>query len=56
MNVQECPFTKKVLEELKITNDVTEKEKLIASIKSFICGSPTDRTVCCEVDIGKYQI
>ena len=51
MKVQECPYTNQILEELKTTNDNKEKAKLIASIKSLICGSSTDRTVCCDVDI-----
>ena len=56
VKVQECPHTKKMLEDLRATNDVKEKEKLVASLKSLICGSSTDRTVCCDVDNGEYQI
>ena len=57
MKVQECPYTKKLLEQFEETNDTKEKEKLIASIRSRICGSSTDRTVCCDVDnYGDYLI
>ena len=56
MKVQECPYTKKLLEVLAITNDVNVKAPLIASIKSLICNNPNDRTVCCEVDNGEHQI
>ena len=45
-----------MLEDLTATNDAKEKEKLIASLKSKICGNPSDQTVCCDVDNGKYQI
>ena len=40
-----------MLEDLRVTNDAKEKAKLIASIKLLICGSSTDKTVCCDVDI-----
>ena len=39
------------MEDLRTINDAKEKEKLIASIKSLICGSSTDRTVCCGLTI-----
>ena len=52
IKVQECQHTKNMLEELRTTNDVKEKEKLINSMKTLICGSPTDKTVCCDIDNG----
>ena len=53
MKIEECPYTNKLIEELRTTTDANEKAKLIASIKSLICGSSNDRTVCCDVDIGE---
>ena len=53
MKIEECPHTNKLIEELRTTTDANEKAKLIASIKSLICGSSSDRTVCCDVDIGE---
>ena len=44
-----------MLDDLTTTNDAKEKEKLITSIKSLICGSSSDRTVCCDSDNGEYQ-
>ena len=53
--VQDCPYTKKLLEQFEEANDAKEKEKLKASIRSRICGSSADRKVCCDVDNdGKY--
>ena len=51
MKVQDCPYTKEILEKIAKTNDAKEKEKLITFIRSRICGIPADRTVCCE----KYE-
>ena len=57
MKVQDCPFTKKLLEQFEETDDAKEKEKLIVSIRSRICGSSSDRTVCCDVDNnGEYSL
>ena len=53
MNVQECPYTKKVLEELAMTNDVKIKENLITSIRSLICGNVADKTICCDNNNGE---
>ena len=45
------------MEDLRTTNDAKEKEKMIASIKSLICGSTVDRTVCCDIDKnGEYLL
>ena len=44
-----------MLEDLTATNDAKEKEKLIASIRSRVCGNSSDRTVCCDTTVnGKY--
>ena len=56
IKVQECPSTNKMLEALKTIDDAKEKEKLISSIRSLICGRSTDRTVCCDNDNGEYLI
>ena len=45
-----------MLEEGVTTNDARIKEKLISDIRSMRCGSVSDRTVCCDIDNGKYQI
>ena len=42
-----------MLEEAVTTNDAKIKEKKIADIKTMICGSISDRTVCCDIDNGK---
>ena len=54
IKVLECPLTKKMLEDLTATNDAKEKEKLINSIKSKICGNTSDITVCCDIVNGEY--
>ena len=44
-----CPETKEMMEELVTMNDTNPKRgKMIDSIRSLICGSPTDQTVCCK--------
>ena len=55
ISVHECPYTNRTLENLMTTNDAKEKEKMIASVKSLICGSTVDKTVCCDIDNnGEY--
>ena len=54
IKIQECPSTKKALEHMTTITDATEKEKIIASIKSLICGRITERTVCCDIENGEY--
>ena len=57
IKVLECPLTKKMLEDLTATNDAKEKEKLIASIRSRVCGNSSDKTVCCDTTVnGEYNI
>ena len=58
MKVQECPYTQNILKELETrnVNDGKEREKLITSIKSLICGNSTDHTVCCDINNGEYKI
>ena len=45
-----------MLEALKTIDDAKEKEKLISSIRSLICGRSTDGTVCCDNANGEYLI
>ena len=56
MKIQECPFAMNILEKMRTTDDPQEKEKLKTSIRSRICGTLSDKTVCCDVENGEYRI
>ena len=53
MKIQECPFAMNILEKMRTTDDPKEKEKLKTSIRSRICGTLSDKTVCCDVENGE---
>ena len=55
MGVLECPYTKAMMEKLIATDDADERGYLICYLRSQICGSPTNRTVCCDIDNGEYS-
>ena len=47
-----CPETKEMMEELVTMNDTNLiRGKMIDSIRSLNCGSPTNQTVCCKEGI-----
>jgi len=47
--IKECPYTRKLFAQVKATDDAEEKGKLISAIRLRVCGSSTDRTVCCDL-------
>ena len=52
--IKECPYTRKLFAQVKATDDAEEKGKLISAIRLRVCGSSTDRTVCCDLyDAGE---
>jgi len=48
--IKECPYTRKLFAQVKSTNDSQEKANLIQAIRVRVCGSPTDRSVCCDLE------
>ena len=48
-----CKETKDQVAQLKTTLDPEEKSKMIQTIRLRICGEPSDRSVCCDVDQSK---
>ena len=50
--IKECPYTRKLFAQVKATDDAEEKGKLISAIRLRVCGSSTDRTVCCDLYDG----
>ena len=50
-----CKETKDQVAQLKTTLDPEEKSKMIQTIRLRICGEPSDRSVCCDVDQSKNQ-
>ena len=48
-----CKETKDQVAQLKTTLDPDEKSKMIQTIRLRICGEPSDRSVCCDVDQSK---
>ena len=55
ISIKECPYTRKLFAQVKATNDSEEKANLIQAIRVRVCGNPTDRTVCCDLQQGKLQ-
>ena len=48
-----CKETIDQVAQLKTTLDPDEKSKMIQTIRLRICGEPSDRSVCCDVDQSK---
>merc|ERR1712241_716992 len=49
ISIKECPYTRKLFAQVKATNDSEEKANLIQAIRVRVCGNPTYRTVCCDL-------
>ena len=48
-----CKETKDQVAQLKTTLDPEEKSKMIQTIRLRICGEPSDRSICCNLDKSK---
>ena len=53
ISIKKCPYTKELFAQVKSTSNPDEKAQLIQAIRLRVCGEPSDRTVCCDVDQGK---
>ena len=53
ISIKKCPYTKELFSQVKSTSNPDEKAQLIQAIRLRVCGEPSDRTVCCEIDQGK---
>jgi len=52
ISIKKCPYTKELFSQVKSTSNPDEKAQLIQAIRLRVCGEPSDRTVCCEIDQG----
>ena len=48
-----CKDAKEQVLQITATIDPDEKSKLIKTLRLRICGKPSDRSVCCDVDKSK---
>ena len=53
ISIKQCPYTKELFSQVKSTSNPDEKAKLIQAIRLRVCGEPSDRTVCCDIDQGR---
>ena len=53
ISIKKCPYTKELFSQVKATSDPEEKAQLIQAIRLRVCGEPSDRTVCCDINQGK---
>lgn len=52
ISIKKCPYTKELFSQVKSTSNPDEKAQLIQAIRLRVCGEPSDRTVCCDIDQG----
>jgi len=52
ISIKKCPYTKELFSQVKATSDPEEKAQLIQAIRLRVCGEPSDRTVCCDINQG----
>jgi len=52
ISIKKCPYTQKLFSQIKSTKDPELKSILIEALRLLVCGKPSDRTVCCDIDQG----
>lgn len=53
ISIKKCPYTQELFTQVKAASDPVEKAQLVQAIRLRVCGEPSDRTVCCDIEQGK---